>query len=103
MNQVTIKKLKESALAIEKFRALAESEQEWLKPMLGKSTLLALRILDAIAENPLSFEEIASECDCSKQTASQILNALEQGGMTIQLGLIGAFAPTGRARKLARR
>ncbi|MBE9053674.1 winged helix-turn-helix transcriptional regulator [Nostocales cyanobacterium LEGE 11386] len=103
MNQSTIKKLKDNALAIEKFRTLADSEQEWLLPLFAKSTILALKILDAIADNPLTFEEIAQICECSPQTVSQILNGLEQGGMTIQLDKLAAFAPKGRLRKLARR
>lgn len=80
MNQVTWLKLKDAALSIEKFRSLADSEQEWLLPLFGKSVLLAIKILDTISANPLTFEEIASECDCSKMTVSQVLNALEQGG-----------------------
>lgn len=57
---------------------------------------------DAII-NPLTFEEIADICECNPQTASQILNALEQGGMNIQMDKASAYAPTGRPRKLARR
>ncbi len=103
MNRDTCQKLKDAALSIEKFRSLTESEQEWLIPLFGKSVLLALKILDAIASNPLTFEEIAEECNCSPQTVSQILNALEQGGMSIQIQESSAFAPTGRLRRLARR
>lgn len=105
MNQTTAKKLTTGARAIEQFRTLAEPEQEWLTQLLlvGKSALLALRILDAIAARPLTFEEIAIECECHPQTVSQILNALADGGMTLQLDETSAFAPTGRPRKLARR
>lgn len=105
MYKPTSDRLKGGALFIEKFRTLADSEQEWLMELLkvGKSALLALRILDAISDNPLTFEEIADICECNPQTVSQILNALEQGGMTIQLNEFSAFAPTGRLRKLARR
>ncbi|WP_317108173.1 hypothetical protein [Chroococcidiopsis sp. SAG 2025] len=71
--------------------------------LVGKSALLALRILDAIATRPLTFEEIAIECECHPQTVSQILNALADGDMTLQLDETSAFAPTGRPRKLARR
>lgn len=103
MYKPTSERLKDSALAIEKFRTLPDSEQEWLLPLLGKSVLLAMRILDSIADNPLTFEEIAEICECSPQTASQVLNALEQGGMTIKLDKTSAFAPTGRPRKLVQR
>ncbi|MCC5640629.1 MarR family transcriptional regulator [Nostoc sp. CHAB 5844] len=103
MNQETFQKLKDAALSIEKFRSLADSEQEWLLPLFGKSVLLATKILDAISANPLTFEEIAQECNCSKPTASQILNALQQGGMTIQIDRNAAFVLVGRARRLAQR
>ncbi|MBW4677664.1 MAG: hypothetical protein KME52_27795 [Desmonostoc geniculatum HA4340-LM1] len=103
MNRDTCQKLRDAALSIEKLRSLHDSEQEWLLPLLGKSVLLALKILDAIAFDALTFEEIASECDCSKQAVSQILNALEQGGMSIQIQESSAFAPVGRLRKLAKR
>lgn len=105
MYKPTADRLKEGALAIEKFRALADSEQEWLLELLkiGKSAVLALKILDAISTNPLAFDEIADICECNAQTVSQILNALEQGGMTIQMDKTSAYAPTGRPRKLARR
>ncbi|MBD2771216.1 hypothetical protein [Iningainema tapete] len=105
MNKLTSEKLKSGALAIEKFRALQEREQEWLYELLsvGKSALLALKILDAISACPLSFEEIADECGCNSQTVSQVLNALIEGGTTIQLDAKCAYAPSGRSRKLARR
>ncbi|MBN3951899.1 MAG: hypothetical protein HWQ38_37735 [Nostoc sp. NMS7] len=105
MYKPTADRLKEGALAIEKFRTLADPEQEWLMELLkvGKSAVLALKILDTISTNPLTFEEIAHICECNPQTVSQILNALEQGGMTIQMDETSAYAPTGRPRKLARR
>ncbi|MEH1828230.1 MAG: helix-turn-helix domain-containing protein [Nostoc sp.] len=105
MYKPTADRLKEGALAIEKFRTLADSEQEWLLELLkvGKSAILALKILDAISANPLTFEEIADICECNPQTVSQMLNALEQGGMTIQMDETSAYAPTGRLRKLVRR
>lgn len=105
MYKPTADRLKSGALVLEKFRTLADSEQEWLMELLkiGKSAVLALRILDAISDNPLTFEEIAGICECNPQTVSQILNALELGGMSIELNEFSAFAPTSRLRKLVRR
>lgn len=105
MNQETSFKLKNAALSIEKFRNLASNEQSLLLELLqvGKSALLALRILDAIASRPLTFEEIGADCSCHPQTVSQILNALAEGGVAVQMDGKTAYAPTGRPRKLARR
>lgn len=104
MNQETVQKIKDAALNIEKFRNLAPSDQEWLVELLkiGSSVLLVHKILDAIAARPLSFSEIAADCDCHPQTVSQILNALAGAGVAIQLNGKTAYAPTGRPRKLAK-
>lgn len=105
MNKTTLTKLSNGAKVLEQFRHLADSEQEWLIEVLkvGKSALLALDILDAIASQPLTFEEIGRICECHPQTASQILNALVEGGMSLSLNDKSAYAPTGRPRKLAKK
>lgn len=103
MDEKVRQRLAENALAIEKFRALAPSEQEWLLPLLTKGILSTLKILDMISGERLTFEEIGEGVGLSPITVSQKLNALAQGGMAIDLSEAAAYAPTGRPRKLARR
>lgn len=105
MNVDTIERLRNIATLIGQFRNLEVEEQEWLLELLavGKSAVLTLRILDAIANQPLTFKEIAIECECHPQTVSQILNAVADGGLAIQMEKKSAYAPTGRPRKLAQK
>ncbi len=103
MNQDTINKLKSIAPSIEKFRNLHLDEQIWLEPCLHKTARTALDILDAIANNPLTYQEIADLCELHPTSVKQILNALDDGGCIINLSETTAFAPTGRPRTLARR
>ena len=103
MNESTIERLIDAAQAIEKLRNLHSSEQQWLEPILTKTTKTALNILDAIANTPLSYEEIADICELHPTTVRQILYALKDGGCNIDLSTKTAFAPTGRPRTLARR
>ena len=101
MNTDTTNRIRESARSIEKFRALDMDEQRWLEPLVTKTTKTCLNILDAIAHQPLTYEEIAQLCDLHPTTVKQILNALNEGGCSIDLRERGAFAPTGRSRNLA--
>lgn len=105
MNVDTLEKLRNAATLIDKFRNLESKEQEWLLELLsvGKTAVLALSLLDAIAQMPLTFKEIAIECECHPQTVSQVLNALSQGGLAIEMDKKSAYAPTGRPRKLAQK
>lgn len=105
MNVDTIERLRNTATLIEKFRNLESKEQEWLLELLsvGKSAVLTLNILDAIAHQPLTFKEIAKTCECHPQTVSQILNAVADGGIAIQMQKKTAYAPTGRPRKLVQK
>jgi response regulator of citrate/malate metabolism len=103
MNSETTKKLVRLAPSIEKFRNLQPDEQEWLLPCLHKTAKTALNILDAITQNPLTYQEIANECELHVNTVRQILYALNEGGCRISLDERTAFAPTGRPRNLARR
>ncbi len=103
MNQDTINRLKESAQSIEKFRNLHPQEQAWLEPLLHQTVKTALNILDTIANNPLTYIEIADICELHPTSVKQILNALSEGGTNIDLSEKTAFAPTGRPRNLARR
>ena len=97
------KRLTEHALALEKFRNLDIIEQEWLRPMLSRGFKSTIALLDEIAEEKKTFEEIAIALGISATTVAQKLNALLQGGIAIDLSETAAFAPTGRPRKLARR
>ena len=103
MNQDTIDKLKAIAPSIERFRNLHPDEQKWLIHLLSPTTLAALNMLDAIANQPMTFDEISKIVERNPQTVSQTLNALNEGGVNIDLTEKTAFAPTGRPRKLARR
>lgn len=103
MNQATIEKLKLAAPGIERFRQLHPSEQEWIEPLLDQTVRTALNILDCISNRPLTFDEVAKEVQMHPQSISQILNALSVSGVSIHLSEKGAYAPTGRPRKLARR
>lgn len=105
MNVDTIERLRNAATLIEKFCNLEVKEQDWLLELLtvGKSAVLTLKILDAIAHQPLTFKEIAAECECHPQTVSQILNAVADGGINIQMEKKSAYAPTGRPRKLVQK
>ncbi len=96
-------RLTEHALAIEKFRNLDLQEQEWLRPMLSRGFKSTILLLDEIAEERKTFEEIAIALGINAATVAQKLNALLQGGIAIDLSATAAFAPTGRPRKLARR
>lgn len=103
MDEATRKRLVELALSIEKFRSLPTYEQEWLFPLLSRGIRGTLEMLDTIADEKLTFEEIARELGKSPITVSQRLNALLQGGMALDMTGTAAYAPTGRPRKLARR
>lgn len=103
MNQDTINKLKTLAPSIERFRNLHPDEQAWLEPCLHQTTRMALNILDATANNPLTYQEIADICELHPNSVKQILNALDDGGCAINLCETTAFAPTGRPRTLAQR
>lgn len=103
MDDIVRYRLMDSALAIEKFRQLSPNEQDWIHPLLSKSVRSTLEILDLIAIEKLTFEDIGRTLGLSPVTVSQKLNALAQGGMAIDLSETAAYAPTGRPRKLARR
>lgn len=103
MDERVRNRLIEQALAIEKFRNLHAEEQDWLFPMLNRSIQTTIDILDAIANERKTFEEIAGDLGIHPQTVSQKLNALANGGMALDLSQTAAYAPTGRPRKLARR
>lgn len=96
-------KLIQVAKAIEEFRSLELTEQLWLMPLLNKGIQSTLEILDLISEEPLSYEEIATELDINEQTVRQKLNALSIGGYLIDLTETTAFATTGRPRTLVRK
>lgn len=103
MNTDTRDKLIENAGLIEKFHNLHPAEKDWLFPLLNRSIRTTVEMLELIAQERRSFEEIAGLINCHPQTVSQKINALIEGGMLIDLSAKGAIAPTGRPRKLARR
>lgn len=103
MDEAARDRLVEMAEAIEKFRRLHPAEQEWLYPLLNRNVRTALEILAAISGNMKSFEEIADLVGLHPHTVSQKLNALVEGGVSVDMTATGAKARTGRPRKLARR
>lgn len=103
MDVRTRDRLIEQAIAIEKLRSLEEQELEWLLPLLNRAIASTLDILEAIAHDKRTFEEIATIVSCSAETVSQKLNALERGGIALDLSDTVAYAPKGRPRKLARK
>ncbi len=72
MNQSTIERLKLAAPSIEKFRQLHPDEQIWIEPLMNQTTKTALDILDAIANTPLTYEEIANTCELHINSVKQI-------------------------------
>lgn len=86
-----------------KFLELEEKEREWLFPLLSRGTKTTVQILQLIAEQPMTFEELADEVGCCPTTVTQKLNALSKGGFGIEMTDTTASAPTGRPRKLVRR
>jgi hypothetical protein len=91
------------AKAIEQFMELEASEKEWIFPLLNRGVQSCLEILELIAEKPLTFDQIADEMDMNKNTITQKLNALIDGGYSgLTLSESTAFSWTGRHRKLAR-
>lgn len=103
MDERTRNRLCENALAIEKFRCLDPKEKEWLLPLLNRGIHSTIEMLDLIAEEKKTFEEIAQILGLHPHTIAQKLNALAQGGMAIDLTSSAAYAPTGRPRKLAKK
>ena len=103
MDDMVRYRLQQNALAIEKFRQLPLEEQEWILPLLSKGVRSTLEILDLIASEKLTFEDIGRILGLNPMTVSQKLNTLVQGGMAIDLSETAAYAPIGRPRKLARK
>lgn len=102
MHDTARQKLTELADSYYEFLKLTEAEQKWLLPLFSRGSRTTLEMLKLIAEQPMTFEEIALELGIHQQTVTQKLNALAQGGFPIELRDSSAFAPTGRLRKLAR-
>lgn len=96
-------RLMESADSYYEFLKLTEQEQKWLAPLLGKGARSTVKMLKLISEQPMTFEEIATEIGVNPQTVTQKLNALAKGGFPLQMNESSAFAPTGRPRKLVRK
>jgi predicted transcriptional regulator len=104
MNQDTIEHLKNATPEIIKFRGLAKNEQDWLYPLLQKRIRTALDLLSTIENKPRTYHEIAELTELNENTVKQILYALDEGGLRIQIVDRGkAYCPgTGRKRILKR-
>jgi transcription initiation factor IIE alpha subunit len=63
---------------------------------LSKSTQTALSVLEAIADDFLTYEEIADVCNLHPNTVKQILYALSEGGIFIDMDSKEALSPKKR-------
>jgi DNA-binding CsgD family transcriptional regulator len=102
MNQSTYNKIVALTPMLEQFRSLEPSEQAWLKPLMHKTALTALKILKLIEERERTYEEISDDLQIHIHTVKQILAALEEGGANIKVSGKAAVAETGRCRVLKR-
>lgn len=106
MHREAIEKLREQGEAIAYFRDLHPDEQDKLWPLLSRGVKRTLELLDAIADQPRTYEELAAIAKCHPTTVSQKLNALSEF-IQIELGTNTAYAPVakhgGRPRRLARK
>lgn len=102
MNQATYNKIVALTPILEQFRNLEPSEQAWLKPLMHKTALTALKIISLIEERERTYEEISDDLEIHINTTKQILAALEEGGAAIKITGKAAVAETGRCRVLKR-
>jgi|LakMenE01Jun11ns_1017448.scaffolds.fasta_scaffold8995267_2 hypothetical protein len=59
MNEDTKKYIKECSPSIRKYWELQPDEQAWLYPLLHRSVKTAIRILEAISDQPRNYLEIS--------------------------------------------
>ena len=105
MHQEAIDKLYERGKAIAYFLSLEPEEQEQVWPLLSRGVIVTLKLLDAIAEEPRTYEELAAIVGNHPTTISQKLNVLAEF-IHIEFGENTAYTPSeygGRPRRLAKR
>lgn len=83
MNQKSIEKIQAATPFLIWFRcALSPSVQAMVRPHLDQPYKLALKVLDCCsAQAPRSVDEIAHVAEVSRETARQVLKALQAGGV----------------------
>ncbi|MCT7975192.1 hypothetical protein [Laspinema olomoucense] len=104
MNQNQINRLIEKAEAIAYFLELDPEQQDKLWPLIPKGIRSTIMLLDAIGEQPKTYEELAVELECHETTISQKLNIMAKF-MAIELENDTAYAPSkhgGRPRRVAK-
>ncbi len=102
MNQDAYQRIVALTPMIQEFSNLEPSERAWLKPMMTKTALTAVAILDLLSSRQMTYEELADDMGLNWQTCKQICNALADGGAKIQVSGKVAIAETGRLRVLKR-
>ena len=100
MNDNYREKLKAIALSIYEFQRLNKSDKDKFKPLLSNGAIETLKMLDLIESQRMTFEEIAIEMNCTKDSVKQKLSALKRGGYPVDMDEKSAVALTGRPRKL---
>ncbi len=102
MNKNTYDKLVNLAPMLEQFKVLETHEQAWLKPLLHKTAITALKVMELLEKRERTYEEIADDLQIHPTTAQQICNALAEGGSRISITGKTAVCATGRLRVLKR-
>lgn len=103
MHQEQIERLRERADAIVFFLSLDPETQDKIWPLLPRGIKSTIELLDAISQQPKTYEELADELQQHRMTISQKLNALSEF-IAIQFGEDTAYAPSpkgGRRRRIA--
>lgn len=102
MNSKTYAKIVSLTPMLVQFQHLEAGERAWLEPLLTKSARTAIAILDKISQREMTYKEVGDDLNLNCQTAQQIINALSEGGVNIQIKAKAAQAATGRLRVLKR-
>ena len=102
MNQKNIEELEAIAPTLIEFFKLAETEREWLLPMMTPNIKSAVKLLKVIEFKPKTYKELADFTGLHHNTVRQKLLALKRGGFPIGISGNSSVFSTGRKRVLAR-
>lgn len=93
MNSKSLEKIQAATSFLKWFRSyFPESIQNRVRPYLDQPYQLALKIMDCCDGSQYqSLKEIATAAKVSKNTASQVLSALRNGGFVIMVGASGRW------------
>jgi hypothetical protein len=95
MNQKSIEKIQAATPFIIWFRyALSPTVQAMVRPHLDQPYKLALKVLDCCSDQaPRSVDEIARVAKVSRETARQVLKALQAGGVPFAISPTHQWQP----------